>query len=67
MGSYAKVVKEGDNIHLPADVAARARRNQARFVLSEEAPGHINPAAPKGGRGRLYQVLAKISFLPEIH
>ena len=49
-----RLVKEGATIYLPPEVAAQTRRAQARLVWGEEAPDHINLAAPEEGRGPLY-------------
>ena len=42
----------------------QAVRIFAIFVWSKKAPDHINPAAPEGGMGRLYQFISKTSFRP---
>ena len=49
-------------IYFPPKLAPRACRIFVRFVLSEEAPDHIDAAAPGEREGRLYQFLAKFGF-----
>ena len=55
-------------ISLQPASAARARRIFARFVWGRGASDHISPAAPEeGGKGRLYQFLARIDIPSKLY
>ena len=60
--AHAQLIQGEATILFPHDVAFRAMRMSARSVWPKEAPGHVNPGAPKAGKGRLYQFVATISF-----
>ena len=58
----AQVTGGEATIYSSSQAATQAARVSARFVWSKRAPDHINPAAPEGGKGRLYRPITKISF-----
>ena len=62
-GTVAQLVQEDVTISLPRDTALQAHRMFGRFVLSKEAPNHINPGDPEAETGRLNQFAVKASFV----
>ena len=63
LSDIAQVIQGDVTFPLPRDAAFRAHRIFGRPVWSEEGPTHINPGDPEAGARRLYQFVAKVSFL----
>ena len=61
-GAAAEIIQGEPTVSFPRELSGQLTRMYARFVWPKETTGHLNPGAPEGGAGRLYQFVAKASF-----
>ena len=63
-GAQFRAIQGGATTQLTYETAFQSMRMFGRFARPKEAPNHINPGAPDGGRARPYQFAVKLRSDP---